>query len=100
MSLGFVWHMATTYWLLGTRQCMPCDGIASPYICLIVLPSAELFDILVLPNLSCSCEVWAVNPKVGGKAELVHRQFLKQYLGVRKSTTNPIVFAEFGRFPI
>ena len=45
----------------------------------------KLFDILVLPIWSCSCEVWAVNPKVGAKAELVHRQFLKQSLGVRKA---------------
>jgi len=60
----------------------------------------KLFDILVLPILSYSCEVWAVNPKVGAKAELVHRQFLKQLLGVRKSTTNQIVLAEFGRFPL
>ncbi len=46
-----------------------------------------------------------VNPKVGAKAELVHRQFLKhfflkQLLGVGKSTTNQIVLAEFGRFPL
>jgi len=60
----------------------------------------KLFDILVLPILSYSCEVCAVNPKVGAKAELVHRQFLKQLLGVRKSTTNQIVLAEFGRFPL
>jgi len=60
----------------------------------------KLFDILVLPILSYSCEVWAVNPKVGAKAELLHRQFLKQLLGVRKSTTNQIVLAEFERFPL
>ncbi len=64
----------------------------------------KLFDILVLlftfKILSYSCEVWAVNPKVGAKAELVHRQFLKQLLGVRKSTTTHIVLAEFGRFPL
>ncbi len=60
----------------------------------------KLFDILVLPILSYSCEVWAVNPKVGAKAEMVHRQFLKQLLGVRKSTTTHIVLAEFGRFPL
>ena len=59
----------------------------------------KLFNILVLPILSCSCEVWAVNCKVGAKAELVHRHFLKQLLGVRKSTTTHIVLAEFGRSP-
>ncbi len=60
----------------------------------------KLFNILVLPVLSYSCEVWAVNPKVRAKAELVRRQFLKQLLGVRKSSTNQIVLAEFGRFPL
>ena len=59
----------------------------------------KLFDILVLPILSYSCEVWAFNPIVGAKVELVHRQFSKQLLGVRKSTTTKIVLAEFGRFP-
>ncbi len=65
-------------------------------------PATKLFDILVLPILSYFCEVWAVNPKVGAKAELVrtHRQFLKQLLGVRKSTTNQIVLAKFGCFPL
>ena len=46
----------------------------------------KLFDILVLPILSHSCEVWAVTPKVLAKAELVHRQLLRQLLGVRMST--------------
>jgi len=35
----------------------------------------KLFTTLVLPILSYSYEVWAVNPKVGAKAEPVHRQF-------------------------
>ena len=34
------------------------------------------------------------------KPFLVHRQFLEQLLGVRKSTTTHIVLAEFGRFPL
>ena len=41
-----------------------------------------LVDILVLPILSYSCEVLAVSFKVRAKCELVHRQFLKQLLGV------------------
>ena len=55
---------------------------------------------LCVPILSYSCEIWAVNPKVRAKAELVHRQFLEQLLSVRKSNTNQIVLAEFGRFPL
>ncbi len=83
---------------------MPCDDVASPYICLILLPYASCltfwYYLFTFKILSYSCEVWAVNPKVGAKAELVHRQFLKQLLGVRKSTTTHIVLAEFGRFPL
>ncbi len=60
----------------------------------------KLFDISVLPLLSYSCKVRAVNPKVVAKAELVHRQFLKQLLGVRKSTTNQIGLAEFELSPL
>ena len=60
----------------------------------------KLFDTLVLPILSYSCAVWAVDPKVGKKAELLHKQFLKQLLGVRNSTTNQIVLAEFVHFPL
>ena len=54
----------------------------------------KLFHILSLPILSYFCEVWAVNPTVGAKAEMAHRQFLKQLLGSRKSTTTQIVLAE------
>ena len=57
----------------------------------------KLFDILMLHILSYSWGVWAVNPKVGQKAELVSRQLLRQLLGIKKSTTNQIVLAEFGR---
>ena len=60
----------------------------------------KLFDTLVLPILAYSCEVWAVDPKVAESAEKLHRQFLKQLLGVRKSTNNYIVLAEFGRLPL
>ncbi len=60
----------------------------------------RLFDILVLPTLSYSCAVWDVDPKIGEKAELLHRQFLKQLLGVRNSSTSQIVLAELGHFPV
>ena len=60
----------------------------------------KLFDTLVLPILSYACEVWGVSPSVGEAAEVLHRGFLKHLLGVRISTTNEIVLAEFGRFPL
>ena len=69
---------------------MPCTGL------LLFHPATicKLFDKLVLPILSYSCEVWAVNLKIVAKAEPVLRQFLKQLLGVRKSTANQTVHAE------
>ena len=60
----------------------------------------KLFDTLELPTVSYGCEVWGVNPKIGEAAELLHRDFLKHLLGVRKSTMNEIVLAELGRFPL
>ena len=51
---------------------------------------------LVLPKLSYAYEVWGVSPSVGEAAEVLHRGFLKHLLGVRISTTNNIVLAEFG----
>ena len=60
----------------------------------------QLFDTLVLPVLSYACEVWATDPDLGQACETLHRQFLRQLLGVRKSVTNEIPLAEFGRFPL
>ncbi len=70
---------------------MPCNGLLLPDPATI----CKLFDKLVFPILSYSCEVWAVNLKVGAKAEPVLRQLLKQLLGVSKSTANQVVHAEF-----
>ena len=60
----------------------------------------KLFNSLVLPIVSYASEVWAVDPKAGAEAEMLHRQFLRHLLHVRKSTANEIVLAEFGRYPL
>ena len=60
----------------------------------------KLFDSLVLPILSHAGEVWAVDEGVGEAAEQLHRRFLKHVLGVRDSTANLVVLAEFGRHPL
>ncbi len=105
--LGFVFH-ATKDMKIGTaflvaaarkalyamrRQCLLL-GLRDP------AKQCKLFDTLVLPILSYACEVWGVSPSVGEAAEVLHRGFLKHLLGVRISTTNEIVLAEFGRFPL
>ena len=75
------------------RQCIFL-GLSDPAsIC-------KLFDTLVLSILAYSCEVWAVDPKVAEGAEQLHTQFLKQLLGIRKSISNLIILAEFGRLPL
>ncbi len=105
--LGFVFH-ATKNMAYGVEYLVAAakkavHGMRRRCISLHLSDAAticKLFDILVLPISSYSREVWAVNPKVGAKAELVYRQFLKELLGVRKSTTTQIGLAEFGRFPL
>ena len=80
--------------LFAMRRRCAWLGIRDPAL------QCKLFDTLVLPILSYGCEVWGVNPKIGEAAELLHRDFLKRLLGVRKSTMNEIVLAELGRFPL
>ena len=69
----------------------------------------HLFDSLVLPVLNYGCEVWAVDSlsgmcrdgKFGGEAEEgIHRGFLRQCLGVSKSTSVAAMYAELGRRPL
>ena len=58
----------------------------------------KLFDSLVLPILSCACEVWAVCEEMGKSAEQLHKRLLKHLLGVRGNAATPLVLAEFGRY--
>ena len=54
----------------------------------------------MLPILSYGAEVWGVQGSFIEAAEALHRSFLKQLLGIWKSTTDEIVLAELGRFPL
>ena len=56
----------------------------------------KLLDSLVLPILTYTREVWAVDKEMGESAEQLHGQFLKHVLGVGRNTATPIVLAEFG----
>ena len=83
---------------LGKRSLL-CRGAAHIYT-RNPAPQCKLFDSLVKPILSYASGFWAVDPQAGASAEKLHRQFLKQLLRVRNSTTNKMVLAEFGRYPL
>ena len=56
------------------------------------------FDTLAFSHLNYVCEVWVVSSTAGEAAKGLHRGFVKQLLGVRKSRTSKVAPAEFGRF--
>ena len=70
----------------------------------------HLFDALVMPAMSYGCEVWGVdwlskmckdgNFATGEAEEVIHRRFLRQCLGVCKSTTTAVMYKDLGRRPI
>jgi len=49
--------------------------------------------------LSYGCEVWS-DHMAHEQLEVVHRTFLKSSLGVSTTTSNYVVLAEFGKFPL
>ena len=70
----------------------------------------HLFDALVKPILCYGCEVWAIdwvaamcrtgNFASGIGEEQVHKPFLRQIMGVCKSTTTAAMFKDLNRVPI
>ncbi len=78
---------------------MPRDGFAFPYMCLIVPPYASC---LTLGVTHFELFLWSLGSQSQSKGKSWTSTYavLKQLLGVRKSTSNQIVLAEFGRFPL
>jgi hypothetical protein len=68
----------------------------------------SLFDAVVRPAMSYGAEIWApeflqeedIAAAGYEAAEVLHRAFLQRLLAVRGTTSNLMVLAEFGRFPI
>jgi hypothetical protein len=66
-----------------------------------VLPTSQkikLFDILVGSILNYCSEVWGLHP--ASDIELVHTRFLRNILGVKKSTNLAALYGELGRVPM
>ncbi len=59
----------------------------------------QLFDALVKPVLSYGYEVWS-DHMACERLEVVNRAFLKSSLGVSTTTSNYVVLAQFGKFPL
>ena len=82
---------------LHARPCMPCAadaGLCRPH------PMCNLVNALVMPSLSCGCEMWfwhhdAIN-MVTKVLDGVHQQFLRGLLGVKRTTHPLIALARFG----
>ena len=58
----------------------------------------SLFDTYIGSILNYGCEVWGFNK--ANSHEIVHMQFCKRILGVKRSTTNMMVYSELGRLPL
>ena len=58
----------------------------------------ELFDSVIKPVMIYGCDVWG--PYSSDLANKLQLRFLKQTLGLRKSTTNVMVRGETGSFPL
>ena len=58
----------------------------------------SIFDIYVNSILSYGSEVWGFHKSPD--VEKIHTQFCKNVLGVKKSTSNALVYYELGRLPL
>ena len=58
----------------------------------------ELFEKMVIPILNYASEVWGFHQ--GPDIEKVHLQFMKNIIGVKKSTQNNFLYGEFGQMPL
>ena len=53
---------------------------------------------MVVPILNYSSEVWGFHS--GADVERVHLKFLKNLLGVKRSTQNDFIYGEYGSTPL
>ena len=62
--------------------------------------SLHCFQSLVKPILTHGSDIWGIYKSYRDDADVMQRKFLKQVLGVKSSTRDPIVYGELGQFPI
>ena len=59
----------------------------------------KIFDTQIRPILDYGCEIWSHGGNIRD-LEIVHTDFLKQILGVKRQTPNVAIYGETGRFPL
>ena len=58
----------------------------------------SLFDTCVSPVLNYCSEIWGYMK--AQEVEKIHTMFLKRLLGVKRSTSNDMIYCETGRLPL
>ena len=82
----------------GYRAMFNLKSILHNYPELMTDTKLHLFDTLINPVISYSCEVWGFSE--AKQLETLHLQYLKLLLGVRKTTPTCIVYKETKRYPL
>ncbi len=58
----------------------------------------ELYDCLIKPVLTYSCEVWGANEV--SDIDVLHLQYIKKILRVKSNTNTSMIYVETGRYPL
>ncbi len=66
--------------------------------CFNTVTKLSIFDTYVNSVMSYACEIWGFHPS--SDVEKVHLSFCKNILGVHKKTSNDMIYAELGRYPL
>ena len=82
----------------GRKAIFALNKLVKNFVGLDPLMLCDLFDKLVLPILTYSCEVWGFYPSEA--IERVHRDFMRSALKVKTTTLNEFLYGELGRLPL
>lgn len=101
LNLSYTGSFAKTQQLLAKqarKAVFSLKKTASNFVGLDHVMLCDLFDKLVLPILTYSCEVWGFHQSEA--IERVHREFMRSILKVKATTMNEFLYGELGRLPL